>query len=219
LRAVEVKIYVPDCIYRLAVWLLLCYRRLHYGYPFRRIPLTQGKYAIVDPEDYERLAKYKWFAIRYERGYYAVRAARDSKGRQRNVRMHREIMGEPKGKIIDHINHNGLDNRKANLRFVTRQQNSWNKRKQRGGCSSKYKGVTWSKRSGKWQTRITYNGKSILIGYFDDEQAAAEAYDGKAAELYGEYAVLNFPKPYESGNSVVFNQFQTLLSQFLTKSW
>ena len=195
MRAVHVKIYLPEFIFRLRIWLVLRYRKFHYGYPFRRIPLTQGKYAIVDPEDYERIAKYKWFAIRFERGYYAVRTAKDSKGRQRNVRMHREIMGEPKGKIIDHINHNGLDNRKANLRVVTRQQNTWNKRKQRGGCSSKYKGVTWLKRSGKWQVRITYNGKSIFIGYFEDQVDAAKAYDAKAAELYGDYAALNFPNP------------------------
>ena len=192
-RAVHVKIYLPEFIFGFRLWILLRYRKRHYGYAFRRIPLTQGKFAIVDPEDYERLAKYKWFAIRFERGYYALRRAKDSKGRQRNVRMHREIMGEPKGKIIDHINHNGLDNRKANLRVVTSQQNTWNKRKQRGGYSSRYKGVSWFKRLGKWQVRITYNGKSIFIGYFDDQITAARAYDAKAAELYGDYAALNFP--------------------------
>ena len=193
LRAVHVKIYLPEFIFRLRVWIVLRYRKRRYGYAFRRIPLTQGKYAIVDPEDYERLAGYKWFAVRYERGYYAQRAAKDSKGRQRNVRMHRVILGEPKGKIIDHINHNGLDNRRANLRVATRQQNTWNKRKQRGNCSSQYKGVTWLKRVGKWQARIICNGKSIFIGYFDDEEKAARAYDARAAELYGDYAALNFP--------------------------
>ena len=147
---------------------------------------------MVDDEDYERLAGYKWFAVRYERGYYAQRASKDSKGRQRNVRMHREILGEPKGKIIDHINHNGLDNRRVNLRVATRQQNAWNKRKQRGKCSLQYKGVTWLKRVGKWQARIVCNGKSIFIGYFGDEIWAARAYDSKAAELYGDYAALNF---------------------------
>ena len=192
LRAVEVKIYLPEFIFRLGVWIVLLYRKRRYVYAFRRIALTQGKFAIVDPEDYERVAGYKWFAVRYERGYYAQRAAKDSKGRQRNVRMHRVILGEPKGKIIDHINHNGLDNRRANLRVVTRQQNTWNKRKQRGNCSSQYKGVTWLKRMGKWQARIVCSGKSIFIGYFDDEIWAARAYDSKAAELYGDYAALNF---------------------------
>jgi len=192
-RAVQVKIYLPEFIFRLRVWIVLRYRKRHYGYAFRRIALTQGKFAIVDPEDYERLAGYKWFAARFERGFYALRTGKDSKGRQRNVRMHRVILGEPKGKIIDHINHNGLDNRRANLRVVTRQQNTWNKRKQRGNCSSQYKGVTLFKRVGKWQARIICNGKSIFIGYFDDQIAAARAYDAKAAELYGDYAALNFP--------------------------
>ena len=147
---------------------------------------------MVDDEDYKRLAGYKWFAVRYERGYYAVRTDKDRKGRQKNVRMHREILGEPKGKIIDHINHNGLDNRSVNLRVATRQQNAWNKRKQRGKCSSKYKGVTWLKRMGKWQARIVCNGKSIFIGYFDDQVSAGRAYDARAKELYGDYATLNF---------------------------
>jgi len=192
LRAVHVKIYLPEFIFRLRVWLMLRYRKRHYGCAFRRIPLTQGKFAIVDAEDYERIAGYKWFAARFERGFYALRTGKDNKGRQRNVRMHREILGEPKGKIIDHINHNGLDNRRANIRVVTRQQNTWNKRKQRGNCSSQYKGATWLKRAGKWQARITCNGKSIFIGYFDDQISAARAYDAKAAELYGDYAALNF---------------------------
>lgn len=147
---------------------------------------------MVDHEDFERVAGYKWFAVRYDRGYYAQRATKDRKGRQKNVRMHREILGEPKGKIIDHINHNGLDNRRVNLRAATRQQNTWNKRKQRGKCSSKYKGVTWLKRMGKWQARIVCNGKSIFIGYFDDQISAGRAYDAKAGELYGDYAALNF---------------------------
>jgi len=193
LRAVQVKIYLPEFIFRLRVWIVLGYRKRHCGYAFRRIPLTQGKYAIVDPEDYERLAGYKWFAARFERGFYALRTGKDSKGRQRNVRMHRVILGEPKGKIIDHINHNGLDNRKSNLRICTMQQNAWNMRKQRGNCTSQYKGVTWRKDTGKWQARIICNAKKISIGYFDDEKAAAMAYDAKAKELFGEYAAPNLP--------------------------
>jgi hypothetical protein len=193
-REIQVRILVPEFVCRACVWIVLVYRRLRYGYPFRRIPLTQGKFAIVDPGDYERLAQYKWFAVRYERGFYAVRAvkAKDGRGRQKNVRMHREILGVPEGKIIDHINHNGLDNRRANLRVATRRQNAWNKRKQRTRCSSKYKGVTWLKREGKWQARIVCKGRSMFIGYFADEKAAARAYDAKAGELFGEYAAMNF---------------------------
>jgi hypothetical protein len=167
---------------------------VRYGYAFRRIPLTQGKFAIVDPERYEELAKYKWFTARSEGGFYALRMvkAKGSRVKQKAVRMHRVILDVPQGKFIDHINHNGLDNRRANLRVATIQQNTWNKRKQRGNYSSQYKGVTWLKREEKWQVRITCKGRSIFIGYFDDEKAAARAYDAKAGELFGDYAAMNF---------------------------
>ena len=195
LRAVHIKIYLPEFIFRLRVWLLLRYRKLRFGYPFRRIPLTQGKFAIVDPEDYDRLAKYKWFAMRSRRGFYAIRWVKTKNGRRKKIRMHRQVLNVHDDKLIDHKNHNGLDNRRENLRIVTNMQNSWNKRKQKGDYSSKYKGVSWAKRVGKWHTEIYCRGKKIFIGYFDDEKAAARAYDEKATRLYGEYAALNFPDP------------------------
>ena len=195
MRAVHVKIYLPDFIYRLSVWVLLCYRRRRYGFPFRRIPLTQGKFAIVDPEDYDGLIGHKWFAMRSRRGFYAIRMVTKKNGRRKKIRMHRQILNAPADKLVDHINHNGLDNRKANLRIVTNMQNSWNKRKQKGDYSSPYKGVSWAKRIGKWHTEIYCNGSKIFIGYFDDQVSAAKAYDAMAAELYGEYAALNFPNP------------------------
>ncbi|MDH4206160.1 MAG: HNH endonuclease, partial [Desulfobacteraceae bacterium] len=95
----------------------------------------------MDPEDYVELAKHKWFAKRCDRRFYAVRS-----GKNKNVKMHHVIMGTEEGKVIDHINGNGLDNRKANVRFATVQQNGWNKRKQSGNYSSKYKGVNWEKK-------------------------------------------------------------------------
>jgi len=113
--------------------------------------------------------------------------------------MHQEIMGAVEGKIINHINHNGLDNRKANLRFATIQQNTWNQRKSRGNYNSRYKGVAWSKSRKKWRARITCNGKVTYIGYFDDEKAAAMAYDVRAKELFGDYAVLNLPSSKKRG--------------------
>jgi len=191
---VVLSITIPDWLTSPFVWLVLSYRKLHCGYAFRKIPLTQGKYAIVDPEDYEELSKYKWFAIRSKRGFYAARSVGTNRhgAKQKTVRMHQVILKPPAGKFVDHINHNGLDNRKSNLRICTMQQNSWNMRKHRGNCSSKYKGVTWHKSEGKWQTRITCNGKSFSIGYFDDEKAAAMAYDKKAKGLFGEYGSLNF---------------------------
>jgi hypothetical protein len=105
--------------------------------------------------------------------------------------MHREVLKAPKGALVDHINHNGLDNRRANLRFVTAGQNCWNARKKRG-CSSKYKGVYFQKRSRRWLANIIYRGERIFLGCFDDEQSAARAYDEKAKQLFGQYATLNF---------------------------
>jgi hypothetical protein len=107
--------------------------------------------------------------------------------------MHRAVMGVEDKRYVDHQNHNGLDNRRKNLRIATWEENCWNKRKPNTNSSSIYKGVMWDKRRGNWQVMIGYKGKKIFIGYFDDEQEAARAYDAKAKELYGEFAALNFP--------------------------
>jgi len=189
-RKAHIPIFLPECFFRIRIWLALHYRKLRYGCTFRRIPLTQGQYAIVDPEDYKELAKYQWYAKGCRRRFYAERW--DSRGiKGKCVKMHNVIMGTAEGKIVDHINHNGLDNRKANLRFATAQQNTWNKRKKMGNSSSRYKGVSRLKGQKKWRTEIFCNGRKIHIGYFDDEKAAAMAYDAKAKELFGEYAALN----------------------------
>ncbi len=193
MREVQIKIQAPEFVYQVCVKILLFYRWLRYGYSFRKISLTQGQTAIVDAEDYEKLSGCKWYVIRKGRTFYAERADRGGR-KKRNIPMHRQILDEPAGKCIDHINHNGLDNRRANLRIVTQEQNNWNKRKKSGNCSSQYKGVSWQKSSGRWKTIIVYRGKWIFIGYFDDEVSAAKAYDAKAQELFGEYAALNFGK-------------------------
>ena len=109
------SITIPDRLAWIFLALLLLYRRARYGYAFRRIPLTQGKYAIVDPEDFERLNKHKWHVAKGHNTFYAVRFVGPSKGRIR-IRMHREVIHPPDHLVVDHINHNGLDNRKANCR-------------------------------------------------------------------------------------------------------
>ena len=190
---IKITFSIPVFIERIFVFALLSYRRLRYGYPFRRIPLTQGKYAIVDPEDYTRLSIHKWHLVRSPRSDYASRSVTIGYRRQRHVQMHRVIMNARPGQFIDHINHNGLDNRKANLRFASNAQNSWNKRKQRGNHSSKYKGVSFFKREKKWTARIQANGKKIFLGMFKNEIDAAKAYDAAARKYYGEFAYLNFP--------------------------
>lgn len=161
---------------------------------YRLIPLTQGKFAIVDAEDYDWLSKYKWCAWKNENAFYACRT---EKGH--TVFMHRMIMSAPKGLMCDHIDHNGLNNRKSNLRLCTPAQNVHNKRPQRDS-SSKYKGVGSKKQSRKWEARIRFQGKLYHLGDFDNQMEAAMAYDDKAAELFGEFAYLNFPERRELRN-------------------
>jgi len=155
----------------------------------RYIPLTQGKFAIVDVDDYDKLAKYKWHCRKAKNLFYAFR----SEGRK-IVAMHRQIMNAPKGLVVDHIDSNGLNNRKSNLRLCTQAQNLHNKRPQHSKMYSKYKGVTWVKGCNKWRANICNSGKSIQLGYFIEETVAAVAYDQKAEQLFGEFAYLNFPQ-------------------------
>jgi len=109
--------------------------------------------------------------------------------------MHREIMHPPKELFIDHKNHDGLDNRKANLRFATPLQNNWNTIRTRRKGGPKYKGVRYHKTYKKWYVVLYNNRRKIRIGYFDDEIEAAKAYDETINKYRGEFAVLNFENP------------------------
>jgi hypothetical protein len=154
----------------------------------RYIPLTQGKFAIIDTNDYKRLSKHKWCAFKSHNNFYAMRR-KNNKG----IMMHRFIMNAPKGMDVDHIDGNGLNNRKSNLRICTHAQNIHNSRPIRNR-SSRYKGVALSQRDKVGRAYIQHNYRTLNLGGFDDEKEAAHAYDLKAAELFGEFAYLNFPK-------------------------
>ncbi len=173
--------------------LLLLWRRLVTGYPYRRIPLTQGQFALVDPEDYAELAKHKWCASRQSNTFYAVRSEH---GRQ--IRMHRAVLNAPPDLVVDHINHDGRDNTKRNLRSCTKAQNACNQRPQQG-CSSAFIGVGRLKGTTKWYARIRDHGHQLWLGTFDDERAAARARDAAALAIYGPYTHLNFPAHRATG--------------------
>jgi len=157
----------------------------------KRIPLSQGLFALVDNKDYDDLMQFKWFAKKEHGIFYAARTL-SVKGKKKTLRMHSFLLKLEKGQEGDHRNHEGLDNRRMNLRVCTHSQNSKN-RKKTVGTSSRFKGVYWVKRLRKWSCRIGTDGKHNL-GLFADETEAARVYDMKAKELFGEFAQLNFPE-------------------------
>jgi len=191
---ISFSLSVPTIFVRIAVWIVLLYRRVRYGYTFRRIKLTRGKYAIVDVEDFERLNKYKWHCTHYGYAKRAVSNKSDKGRRQVWSYMHKMVCPAPKGMIVDHINRNCRDNRKANLRPATQKQNVWNRKFVRKTGKTRYNGIRWDKNKEKWQVRLTINGRRESFGYYADETEAAKAYDRVAEEYRGEYAFLNFPK-------------------------
>ena len=156
----------------------------------KKIPLRgkygRKKFTLVDDEDYPVLSRINW--VLAEHGY-----AKNDK-----FYLHQLIMGLPNRYIVDHKNHDILDNRKENLRLVTRQHNQMNQRRQSGKTTSIYKGVCRRKEklNNPWMATIckTTNGtkKQYHLGYFALERDAAKAYDLKAIELFGEYALTNF---------------------------
>ena len=163
--------------------------------------LTQGKETLVDDEDYEMLMEHKWFANKDDKSgkfYVKRKSPIDSNGKQKTICMHRVITNAPKGKQIDHINGNPLDNRKENLRTCTNQQNQMNRGRTKNNKSG-YKGVYYSKKSKSminehskpWRAEIQHNKKIIYLGYYKTKEEAALAYNKKAKELNGEYAKVN----------------------------
>jgi hypothetical protein len=162
----------------------------------RYIPLTHGLYAIVDAQDYEWLSQYKW-AAHYNQRRNIIYAARSSysyengRRRRRTILMHREIMKPPEGMVIDHINSNGLNNRRCNLRTCTQAQNMHNCRPRTDG-RSRFIGVYPHK--DRWRAKVTCKGRLHHVGTFSDEVEAAKARDRKAVELFGSFARLNFPE-------------------------
>lgn len=160
------------------------------------IPLTRGMVAIVDAEDAVGLLGYSWQAApgRSERTFHARRAETvggGSQQRQRYIYMHRQILNAPKGVIVDHIDRDGLNNRKANLRFCSVEQNTWNRPKRLSNTSG-YIGVYRNKDCLGWIA--CQRGK--YLGMYPSPEEAARAYDTAARRAFGEFANLNFPDDF-----------------------
>ncbi len=151
------------------------------------VPLTKGYTAIIDVESIPLIDKYKWYANKANNSVYAVTAIRDSSEKQRKLGMHRIIAKTPDHLYTDHINGNGLDNRKANLRFATNAENLRNQGA-RVNNKSGYKGVYWGKQSKRWEAKIAAFGKIYFLGRFDTPQEAHIHYCKAAKRLHGAFA-------------------------------
>lgn len=153
----------------------------------KKITLTQNQVALVDNSDFEELNKYKWFANKLGNTFYAVRTSKkDSEGKTKTILMHRVIMSNPEGFDVDHIDSNGLNNQKKNLRVCTHSENTRNRGVQKNS-TSKLKGVTWNKTGKKWQSQIKVEGKYIYLGIFEDKIEAYEAYCKACVKYHGDY--------------------------------
>lgn len=155
----------------------------------KQIQLSQGRVALVDDEDFEKLNQYKWCANKIRKTYYATTYWGIKKsGSYGHLTMHRLILNITDGKIlIDHRDNNGLNNQKKNLRIATTSQNAMNSGANKSG-TSKYKGVSRASRGESWQARISKGGKHEYLGYFSNENDAAIAYNKAAIQLHGEFA-------------------------------
>ncbi len=163
------------------------------GEDMKEIPLTRGMVALVDDEDYEEMQLYRWHAIRSRHTWYAATSIRNEvTGKYADVRMHHMVIPQlPPGRTIDHVNGNGLDNQKRNLRSATPTQQARNASVPSNNACG-FKGVYFEKRRKVWHARIKVNGRSRFLGSFSSAEEAALAYDEEARAEFGEFARPNF---------------------------
>lgn len=150
----------------------------------KKVLLTRGRYASVDEEDYRLVSHYNWYLKIYKNREYAETTTGGRKNRK-HIKMHQLILSE---KGIDHINGNGLDNRRSNLRKVTQQQNLFNAGLRKDNKSG-YRGVNWHASAQKWRSYISLNGKQNHLGLFKNLESAIEARKKAAYFFYGEFAM------------------------------
>lgn len=153
-----------------------------------KIPLSRGMFAEVSEEDYESVSKLKWHVSANGRRFYATHRF-GWKGK--SVSMHRFILNPNTGDDVDHINGNGLDNRRSNLRTVTRTQNLQAFQQPRKNKTSRFRGVCWSRCDECWKAQIQVNKVNVQLGRYADEKLAAGAYNEAASRFFGKFAQLN----------------------------
>lgn len=153
-----------------------------------RISLTQNKFALVDDEDYDFLMQYNWYLHISDGKEYAARSIKIPK--RKIIYMHRFIITVSDKSYVDHIDGDGLNNKRSNLREVSNAQNQMNT-KSRNGTTSQYKGVSWNKKCGSWVAFIRIKKIHTYIGKFQIEEDAAKAYNHRAQKEFGEFARLN----------------------------
>jgi len=189
---VNLTIGIPVWLDRICAWPVTVYRRMKYGYSFRRMYVSEREWTIVEPGDYYRFGHFRWHLSGNKDIFYAVRDVKRC-ARIKHVSLHREIMEEPAGLLVDHKNGDTLDNRRSNLRLATHAQNTHNRRKTRTKTSSRFIGVYYDKRTGRWAAKIKNEDRCNWLGRFESELEAARAHDEAAKKYFGEFARLNFP--------------------------
>jgi len=150
------------------------------------VPLTKGHVAVIDAADVPQVEKFLWCAHVCRHAVYALRGY-EVKGKTKLVMMHRELIGAPHGRLVDHVDGNGLNNRRANLRLASNSENTRNSKK-RIDNKSGYKGVCWDELQRKWRASIRLNGRQTYLGLYASPQEAHNAYREAATREYGEFA-------------------------------
>ena len=162
----------------------------------KRIPLTKGEFTIIDDADFDLVSKWKWFLVSSKIDRSALKYAGRNEhngGKKSTILLHRVLTGVKPGLVVDHIDGDGLNNQRGNLRICTHQQNISNSKKRKNGVSSGYIGVHHHSQNPCFVSQIRSGPKTIHLGCFKNAIDAAKAYDSAALRLRGKYARLNFP--------------------------